>query len=67
VNDFVALLLAVAAFLITMLAGQALIWASRAAWSGFEPLFALGPALQLAASLPVAFIAYRRLLRPRRA
>ena len=62
-NDFVALLIAVAAFLFAMLAGQALLHAIQSAWGSSDTILAFGPILRLAVSAGVAVAAYRKLLR----
>ena len=62
-NDFIALLVAVTAFLLAMLAGQALLWAVQAVWGRGETILAFGPILRILASLGIAMIAYRRLVR----
>lgn len=61
-NDFVALLIAVAAFLLAMMAGQALMHALHGALGHSENVLAFGPVLRLLASLVVAVFAYRRLV-----
>jgi hypothetical protein len=61
-NDFVALLIAVAAFLFAMLAGQALLHAIQSAWGSSDTILAFGPILRLAVSAGIGILAYRRLL-----
>lgn len=62
-NDFVALLIAVAAFLLAMMAGQALMNAVHGAVGYSETVVAFGPVLRLLLSLGVAVLAYRKLHR----
>lgn len=64
-NDFVALLIAVAAFLFAMMAGQALLHAVHGAVGYSESVLAFGPVLRLLASFVIAAAAYRRLNRAR--
>lgn len=61
-NDFVALLIAVAAFLFAMLAGQALLHVIQSAWGWSETILAFGPILRLAVSAAIGVLAYRKLL-----
>jgi hypothetical protein len=63
VNDFVALLIAVAAFLLAMMAGQALIVLLHGALDYSDTVIAFGPVLRLAVSAAIAFALYRRLYR----
>jgi hypothetical protein len=62
-NDFVALLIAVAAFLLTMMVGQGLIVALHGALDYSDTVLAFGPILRLAISVAIGVIAYRRLYR----
>ena len=62
-NDFVALLIAVAAFLLAMMAGQALIVLLHGALDYSDTVIAFGPVLRLAVSAAIAFALYRRLYR----
>jgi hypothetical protein len=62
-NDFVALLIAVAAFLFAMLAGQALLHVIQNVWGSSDTILAFGPLLRLAVSAGIAILAYRKLLR----
>jgi hypothetical protein len=50
-SDFVALLIAVAAFLVTMMVGQGLIVALHGALNYNDSVIAFGPVLRLAAAL----------------
>jgi hypothetical protein len=61
-NDFVALLIAVAAFLFAMLAGQALLHAVQSAWGLSDTILAFGPILRLLVSAAIGVLAYRKLL-----
>lgn len=61
-NDFVALLIAVAAFLFAMMAGQALMHAVHGAVGYSESVLAFGPVLRFLASVAIAAAAYRRLV-----
>src|SRR5215207_8309562 len=60
-SDFVALLIAVAAFLVTMMVGQGLIVALHGAFN--YSVIAFGPVLRLAAGIAIGVIAYRKLHR----
>ena len=62
-NDFVALLIAVAAFLFAMMAGQALIVLLHGALDYSDTVIAFGPILRLAGSAAIAVALYRRLYR----
>jgi hypothetical protein len=62
-NDFVALLIAVAAFLLTMAVGQGLIVALHGALGYSDTVLAFGPILRLAASVATGIVLYRRLYR----
>ena len=61
-NDFVALLIAVAAFLFAMLAGQALLHLIQSVWGWSDTVLAFGPVLRLAVSAAIGVVAYRKLL-----
>ncbi len=58
-NDFVALLIAVAAFLVAMMVGQGLIVVLHGALG--DSVLAFGPIVRLAASLAIGIAAYRKL------
>jgi hypothetical protein len=60
-NDFVALLIAVAAFLLAMMVGQALIVVLHGALDYSDTVLAFGPILRLAGSVAIGVAAYRRL------
>lgn len=62
-SDFVALLIAVAAFLVTMMVGQGLIVALHGALNYSDSVIAFGPVLRLAAAIAIGVIAYRKLHR----
>ena len=62
-SDFVALLIAVAAFLVTMMVGQGLIVALHGALNYNDSVIAFGPVLRLAAAIAIGVIAYRKLHR----
>ena len=62
-SDFVALLIAVAAFLLAMMAGQALIVLLHGALNYSDTVLAFGPILRLSVSAALAFALYRRLYR----
>ena len=62
-NDFVALLIAVAAFLLTMMMGQGLIVVLHGALDYSDSVLAFGPILRLAASGAIGIALYRRLYR----
>ena len=62
-NDFVALLIAVAAFLLAMMVGQGLIVLLHGALDYSDTVIAFGPILRLAVSAGIAFALYRRLYR----
>ena len=62
-NDFVALLIAVAAFLFAMLAGHALLSLVLSASGWNDSVLAFGPVLRLVVSAAVGVFAYRKLLR----
>ena len=61
-NDFVALLIAVMAFLLTMILGEATLLALHDVIGYNETLLALGPPLRLLASFGTGWLAYRKLL-----
>ena len=61
-NDFVALLIAVAAFILAMLAGQVLLSLIITAWGWNDSVLAFGPVLRLLASAIIGVFAYRKLL-----
>jgi hypothetical protein len=61
-NDFVALLIAVAAFLFAMLVGQALLSFVLSAWGWNDTVLAFGPALRILVSAAIGVFAYRKLL-----
>jgi hypothetical protein len=63
VNDFVALLIAVTAFLLAMMVGQGLIVLLHGALDYSDTVIAFGPILRLVASAAIAFALYRRLYR----
>jgi hypothetical protein len=63
VNDFVALLIAVTAFLLAMMMGQGLIVLLHGALDYSDTVIAFGPILRLTASAAIAFALYRRLYR----
>ena len=63
-NDFVALLVAVMAFLLTLILGEAALLALHDA-AGNETLLALGPPLRLLVSFGTGCFVYRKLLRER--
>ncbi len=62
-NDFVALLIAVTAFLLAMMVGQGLIVLLHGALDYSDTVIAFGPILRLLASAAIAFALYRRLYR----
>lgn len=61
-NDFVALLIAVAAFILAMLAGQVLLSLIITAWGWNDSVLVFGPVLRLLASAIIGVLAYRKLL-----
>ena len=62
-NDFVALLIAVTAFLLAMMMGQGLIVLLHGALDYSDTVIAFGPILRLVTSAAIAFALYRRLYR----
>jgi hypothetical protein len=62
-SDFVALLIAVTAFLATMMVGQSVIVALHGALNYSDAVIAFGPVLRLAAGIAVGVVAFRRLHR----
>ena len=62
-SDFVALLIAVEAFLVNMMVGQGLIVALQGALNYSDSVIAIGPVLRLAAGIAIGVIAYRKLHR----